>query len=67
MTNKYKEIHTAFKAKQNELVKTYGNDPRIASMEGRVALAIMHLDTLTSVVDAMLKELGDKVDQNSRN
>lgn len=67
MTNKYNEIHNALKAKQNELVKTYGNDPRITTVEGKLGLTIMQLDTLTLVVDAMLKELGDKVEQNSRN
>ena len=67
MTNKFKEIHTALTTRQNELVKTYGNDPRIATLEGRVGLAIMQLDTLTIVLTAMLKELGDKVEQNSRN
>lgn len=67
MTNKYKEIHNALIARQNELVKTYGNDPRIATLEGRVGLIITQLDTLTAVTTAILKELGDKVEQNSRN
>ena len=67
MTNKYKEIHTALLAKQNELVKTYGNDPRLATLEGRLGLAIMQLDTLTTVITATLKELGDTVDKNRSN
>lgn len=67
MTNKYNEIHTALVAKQNDLVKNYGNDPRLATIEGRLGLAIMQLDTLTIVVDAMLKQLGDKVEQNRSN
>lgn len=67
MTNKYKEIHTALVAKQNELVKTYGNDPRLSTLEGRLGLAIMQLDTLTTVTNALLKELGDTVDKNRSN
>ena len=67
MTNKYTEIHTALKAKQNDLAKTYGNDPRLSTIEGKMGLVIMQLDNLTIVVDAMLKQLGDKVEQNSRN
>ena len=67
MSNKFKEIHTALTAKQNELVKTYGNDPRIATLEGKLGLAIMQLDTLTAVTNAILKELGYKVDQNRSN
>lgn len=62
MTNKYKEIHSALVTKQNELVKTYGNDPRISTLEGRLGLAIMQLDIITAVTTAMLKELGDKVE-----
>ena len=67
MTNKYTEIHNALRAKQNELVKTYSNDPRITTVEGKLALTIMQLDTLTIVVDALLKELGAKVEQNRSN
>lgn len=67
MTNKFKEIHTALVAQQDELVKTYSNDPRIATLEGKLALTIMQLDTLTAVTNAVLKELGDKVDKNRSN
>lgn len=67
MTNKFTEIHNTLKTRQNDLVKTYGNDPRLATIEGKLGLAIMQLDTLTLVVDSMLKQLGDKVDQNRSN
>ena len=67
MTNKFTEIHSALKTRQKDLVKTYGNDPRLATIEGKLGLAIMQLDNLTLVVDSMLKQLGDKVDQNRNN
>lgn len=67
MTNKFTEIHSALVARQNDLVKTYGNDPRLSTLEGRLGLAIMQLDILTAVTTATLKELGDKVDQNRSN
>lgn len=62
MTNKYTEIHTALIAKQHQLAKTYSNDPRLFTLQGKLDLVIMQLDNLTIVVDAMLKELGDKVE-----
>ena len=67
MTNKFKEIHTELVAHQNNLVKTYGKDPRLSTIEGKLGLAIMQLDILTAVTTATLKELGDKVDQNRGN
>lgn len=67
MTNKFKEIHAALVAKQQELAKTYSNDPRIYTVDGKLTLVITQLDNLTIVIDAMLKELGDKVDKNRSN
>ena len=67
MTNKFKEINNALIAHQNELVKTYGNNPKLVTAEGKLDVVIKQLDTLTAAVQLTLKELGDIVEQNSRN
>ena len=67
MTNKFKDINSALTAAQNDLVKTYGNSPKLVTPEGKLDVVIKQLDTLTAVVQLTLKELGDILEQNSRN
>lgn len=67
MTNKFKDINSALTAAQNDLVKTYGNSPKLMTPEGKLDVVIKQLDTLTAVVQLTLKELGDILEQNSRN
>lgn len=67
MTNKFKDINSALIAAQNDLVKTYGNSPKLVTPEGKLDVVIKQLDTLTAVVQLTLKELGDILEQNSRN